>query len=353
MTATIGAPARVSPLADQRERRLVVTPEGVPISFELASVGDRAGALILDLVIVTVAIVAIAALAATALGGSLDGGSWLKPFIVVALFLLQNFYFAFFELRWQGWTPGKRLIGIRVIDARGGPLEPSAILARNLVRELELWMPLRFILGGRTLWPDAPGWAWLVACLWTLVFLLLPLFNRDRLRVGDLIGGTWVVVQPKPVLLPDLAAALDDVRPRPAGAAAAPAPRAPAYAFTEDQLGVYGEFELQVLEEALRGNPGPERTASLVAITNKIRIKLRYEPDVREVDVELFLNNYYTAVRAHLERRRLFGKRKADKFSCPPSRPRAAASCPRCVNLTCCKSGRRWRSLHRRHGRAP
>lgn len=301
----------VSPLAEQRERRLVLTPEGVPISFDLAAVGDRAGALIIDLVIVLLAIVAIAVLASTALGASFATDSWLKPLIVVALFLIQNFYFAFFELRWQGWTPGKRIVGIRVIDARGGPLEPSAILARNLLRELELWMPLRFILGGRSLWPDAPGWAWLLACLWTLVFLLLPLFNRDRLRAGDLVAGTWVVVQPKPVLLPDLAAALDDARPRPAGAA----PPAPAYPFTEAQLGVYGEFELQVLEEALRGAPGPERTAALIAITNKIRTKLRYEPAVRELDVELFLNTYYTAVRAQLERRRLFGKRKADKFS--------------------------------------
>ncbi len=303
----------LSPLAEPRERRLVLTPEGVPISFELASVGDRAGALILDFVILILVLLALGLLASTAFGASLDG-SWLRPLIVIALFLIQNFYFAFFELRWQGWTPGKRIVGIRVIDARGGPLEPSAILARNLVRELELWMPLRFLLGGRVLWPDAPGWAWLVASLWMLVFLLLPLFNRDRLRVGDLIGGTWVVVQPKPLLLPDLAAALDDARPRPAGAAGA-APRVPAYAFTEAQLGVYGEFELQVLEEALRGTAGPERTASLIAITNKIRTKLRYEPPVREADVELFLNTYYTAIRAQLERRRLFGKRKADKFS--------------------------------------
>ena len=311
MTAPV-APRPGPPLAQARERRQVLTPEGMPISFELASVGDRAGALILDLVIMIVALIVLAVLASLALGGRFASDSWLKPLIVVALFLIQNFYFAFFELRWQGWTPGKRIVGIRVIDARGGPLEPSAILARNLLRELELWMPLRFILGGRTLWPDAPGWAWLVACLWTLVFLLLPLFNRDRLRVGDLVAGTWVVVQPKPVLLPDLAAALDD-GPRAAHAGAA-AP-APAYAFTDAQLGVYGEFELQVLEDALRGPPGPERAAALHAITDKIRTKLRYEPAVPTADVERFLNTYYTAVRAHLERRRLFGKRKADKYS--------------------------------------
>jgi uncharacterized RDD family membrane protein YckC len=304
------ATTRPLALADKRERREVLTPEGVPISFELASVSDRAGALVLDLVFLFLAVLAIALVASLALGASFQRDSWLRPLVLIALFLLQNFYFAFFELRWQGSTPGKRVVGIRVIDARGGPLEPSSILARNLMRELEVWMPIRFLFGGRAMWPDAPGWAFVVASLWTLVFLLLPLFNRDRLRAGDLVGGTWVVLQPRPVLLPDLAATADDARPRRAGG-----PPPAAYTFTEQQLGVYGEFELSVLEQALRGEPGPERTASLVAITNKIRVKLRYEPEVRAADVELFLNTYYTAVRAHLERRRLFGKRKADKYS--------------------------------------
>jgi uncharacterized RDD family membrane protein YckC len=336
---TTSAPplAVLSPLAERKERREVITPEGVPISFELASVGDRAGALILDLVFQFIAILAVALIASLALGASFQRDSWLRPLVLIALFLLQNFYFAFFELRWQGWTPGKRVVGIRVIDSRGGPLEPSAILARNLMRELELWMPIRFLIGGRAMWPDAPGWAFIVASLWTLIFLLLPLFNRDRLRAGDLVGGTWVVMQPKPVLLPDLAATSEVARPggfagstasnasaasggatgragQTGSAGFALAPAAP-FAFTEAQLGVYGEFELTVLEQALRGEPGPERTASLIAITNKIRAKLRYEPTVRAADVELFLNTYYTAVRAHLERRRLFGKRKADKYS--------------------------------------
>ena len=299
------------PLAEKRERREVLTPEGVPISFDLASVGDRAGALMLDICLVCAVIAAIALIASAALGASFERDSWLRPLVLIALFLIQNFYFAFFELRWQGWTPGKRAVGIRVIDARGGALEPSAILARNLMRELELWMPARFILGGRALWPDAPGWMWAVASLWTLVFLLLPLFNRDHLRAGDLVAGTWVVIQPKPVLLPDLAAAADEALPGRAVSGFGPT----GYTFTEAQLGVYGEFELQVLEQALRGQPGPDRSASLVAITNKIREKLRYEHPVRADDVELFLHTYYTDVRAHLERRRLFGKRKADKYS--------------------------------------
>src|SRR5262249_22569234 len=157
----------------------------------------------------------------------------------------------------QGATPGKRRIGIRVIDARGGQLETSAVLARNLIRELEVWTPLRFLLAGGLVWPDAPGWARLLAIAWTFVFLFMPAFNKDRLRIGDMIAGTRVVMQPQVVLMPDLvdeAAAAPRVTARAGSGAAGALP--PAHAFTEAQLGIYGIYELQVLESVLRSSPG-------------------------------------------------------------------------------------------------
>ena len=72
-----------------------------------------------------------------------------------------------------------------------------------LVREIEVWQPLAFLIAGSEMWPDAPAWAKLVSGFWLFVFMLMPLFNRDRLRIGDMLGGTRVVVQPKPLLLPD------------------------------------------------------------------------------------------------------------------------------------------------------
>src|SRR5690349_11712035 len=110
--------------------------------------------------------------------GSMMEGSWLMAVVIVLAFLLLNFYFAFFEVRWQGSTPGKRRVGIRVIDARGGQLETSAVLARNFIRELEVWTPLRLLVLGSVVWPDAPGWAQVCAGAWAMVFLLLPLFNK-------------------------------------------------------------------------------------------------------------------------------------------------------------------------------
>jgi uncharacterized RDD family membrane protein YckC len=299
--------AALRPDDDGKLARDVVTPEGIPLRFTLARAGDRAAAFVLDVVVLFAVIVAISLGLSLAVG---DASSWLTAVIVVLAFLLFNFYFAFFEVRWQGATPGKRWLGIRVIDARGGQLETSAVLARNLVRELEAWIPLRFLLAGDLVWPEAPGWARLVAGAWALAFLFTPLFNRDRLRIGDLIAGTRVVVRPRVVLVPDLA---DDDRPaarRPVLAGAAPA----TYTFSDAQLGIYGIYELQVLEDVLRGDPvHPAHWEAVRTVSEKVRQKIGYE--ATRVDDERFLRDFYAAQRAHLEQKLLFGQRRQDKFS--------------------------------------
>lgn len=294
------APQRAENLKFMRE---IVTPEGVPIRFQLARGGDRAGAFCLDILFQIIALTVIGLGLNLAVGGSIEG-SWLTAVMVVLAFLILNFYFAFFEVRWQGATPGKRRIGIRVIDARGGQLETSAVLARNLVRELEVWMPLRFLVAGRVVWPGAPTWAFLLAGAWTFVFLLFPLFNKDRLRIGDLIAGTLVVQQPKLVLVPDLVSE------------AAQSPRGPqaVYTFTAKQLGYYGIYELQVLEGVLRQTPDmPGWFEAITTVTDKIRVKIGYDAPIQ--DSHRFLQDFYAAQRSHLEQQMLFGKRREDKYS--------------------------------------
>jgi uncharacterized RDD family membrane protein YckC len=302
---TVGALARDRTEAPKLVRE-IVTPEGIPIRFQLARIGDRATAFLLDCVIQIGVLVGLGLGLRVATGGHTD--SFLTAVIVIAAFLLLNFYFAFFEIRWQGSTPGKRRLGIRVIDARGGQLETGAVLARNLIRELEVWMPLRFLLAGRLVWPGAPAWAFLAAGAWTFVFMLMPLFNKDHLRVGDLIAGTRVVQQPRLVLVPDL------VDEQAANAVAAPA--RPAFAFTEAQLGVYGIYELQVLEGVLRRSPAEVGyDEAIAAVSDKIRAKLGY---TERVDYhERFLRDFYAALRAHLEQKLLFGQRREDKHAKP------------------------------------
>lgn len=283
--------------------REIVTPEGVAINFELAALGERATAFLLD------AIVMFAALVGISLVFSIAGASseLLKPIMTVLAFVVFNFYFAFFEIRWQGQTPGKRAMRIRVIDARGGQLETQAVLARNLVRQLETWMPLEFLIAFSWFSLDYPRWTLLLAGLWLLVLLLLPALNKDKLRVGDIIGGTRVVQKPKVVLVPDLAAAGMESMERRAQAR-------PTFTFTDEQLGVYGIYELQVLEDVLRQDPSkPSYYDAISTVCDKIREKIKYEPRIESS--ERFLKDFYAALRAHLEQKMLFGQRKADKFA--------------------------------------
>ncbi|MCE9572756.1 MAG: RDD family protein [Deltaproteobacteria bacterium] len=290
--------------------REIKTPEGIPIHFTLARAGDRAAAFAIDLVIQIAALMLVAVVAGLALGREAEA-SWLTPVILILSFLLVNFYFAFFEIRWQGATPGKRRVGLRVIDARGGQLETTAVLARNLVRELEVWTPARFLVAGGVMWPGAPGWAVVLASAWTFVFLFMPLFNKDRLRVGDLIAGTRVVMQPRVVLLPDLVTV---VAPAQVAAVAGPAVAgARAYVFTDAQLAVYGIYELQVLEGVLRGQADRAHQVAVQTVAEKIRAKIGYDQPV--TDDEAFLRDFYAALRGHLEQKMLFGHRREDKHA--------------------------------------
>ena len=134
----------------------------------------------------------------------------------------------------------------------------------------------------------------LLGLAWSLIFLLFPLFNRDRLRAGDLIGGTWVIEAPKRKLLADLS----EARPE------------RAYAFTDAETGAYGIKELHVLEDVLRARDAQ----AMGAVAERIRAKIGRAAKPGETDAA-FLDAYYGALRKRLEGGLLFGQRKADKNS--------------------------------------
>jgi uncharacterized RDD family membrane protein YckC len=296
---------RLLPRRDE-QRREIITPEGVPLSLALAERGDRAAAFLMDAFFIAGGLLVLVLLAVFASRGRLEAGSWTTSFALLAVFALRNFYFIAFEMRWRGQTPGKRALKIRVIDRHGGALTADMVVARNLLREIEVFLPLGVLVAGQELWPGAPTWARLVASLWVLVLGLVPFFNRDRLRIGDLVAGTMVVRSPAVFLMPDIG-----------GLVAEQARRAETrYQFTPAQLEVYGIYELQVLENVLRDEKtGAARQDAIDLVCDKIKTKIEWDREHWAVDAERFLREFYAALRAQLERKMLFGKRQEDKFS--------------------------------------
>lgn len=281
-------------------QRRIVTPEGVALPVYLAQRGERAVAFFIDQLILLAILAAIWFVFGLA---SMHGESqWLSAVQVIVSFLIWTFYFAAFEVAWRGATPGKRLMGLRVIDRRGGPLRTEAVIVRNLTREIEVFLPVAMLVYG-----SFAGWQIWLTSVWLFILALMPLFNRDRMRVGDLIAGTWVIDKTKRQLLPDLTVGNGDTS---RGGALE-------FQFTSEQLSIYGVYELQVLEEVLRRDDS-QMAGRREVVGNSIRRKISWQGNVSAQDETAFLEAFYTALRAHLERRILFGERRENKLEKSP-----------------------------------
>ena len=295
---TAAAPALRPDLA--KRHRELITPEGLALPLTIASRGARAGALLLDLALIfTVLIVLSIVLGLVELGvlnADLETASPAVELVLVLLMLvmfLSRFgYFLFFELGPRGATPGKRALGIRVAARGGGRLTAEAVIARNLMRDVEVFIPTIFLLSSIGSAMGVTGWA---AAIWLAVFVLFPFFNKDNLRAGDLVAGTWVV-EAEHRKLPQAMSVREEEAP------------AQSYRFGEAELSVYGEHELQVLESVLRQNNPEAMRQVLEAICRKLGWQAGSGDD------RVFLEAFYAALRARLEGDMRFGKRKKDKF---------------------------------------
>ncbi|MCL9982386.1 MAG: RDD family protein [Erythrobacter sp.] len=303
--------------AAEKRSRVMITPEGLALPVTLASRGGRAGALMLDVMIIFGGLLAFNLLLLWIAGGLLEGTAFdpssaprgaqefLQILMVISGFVTWYGYFLVQELGPRGATLGKRMVGIRIAARSGGRLAPEAVIARNLIRDVELFYPLVLVLVLLVLSSEGEdigllAWA---ATGWFALFLLFPFFNRDALRAGDIVAGTWVVEAPRTKLAATLSTQ---------GAAAnrgASEVTGARYEFGDKELAVYGEKELQTLERMLR-DAQPE---ALAAVHATICRKIGWNPGAG--DERAFLEAFYAQLRAKLEGDMRFGKRKADKFS--------------------------------------
>ncbi|PIE08567.1 MAG: hypothetical protein CSA74_01715 [Rhodobacterales bacterium] len=288
--------------AERPDPHRLMPPEGVPITLRVATIGARFGAQITDILITTVA--AVALLLFTFLS-SLTGSNTLISLFVLLFFFIRVPYYAVTELIWNGQTLGKKMMSIKVVSEDGGPLTAHALVARNLMKEAEIFLPgtLLFTLDAATPLVSLLTFGWILATL------IVPLANPRRRRLGDMMAGTYVVQLPVAVLLADVSRTAP-----PAGA------KTEGYRFFAHQLDHYGVFELQTLEDLLRAAERhgkmipPLQRAALATVAERVRKKIGYGETVPEAEHLAFLKAFYKAQRGHLEQRQLFGERRANKF---------------------------------------
>ncbi len=294
--------SKASPIANRRlleaardKRRIeVLPPEGVPIHFEVATLGSRFLAQLLDLLITNVSLFLL--FLAVLFSFSI-AFSEMSAFFILLTFAIRAPYYILTELVWNGRTIGKRISGMRVISADGQRLGAYQIVVRNLMKELEVFLPLTILFG----FGNADGWTQGMMFIWLVLMLATPFFQKRKQRIGDIIAGTYVISLPKTNLDAELAQ----------GEGA----KAKRFEFSPSHLEHYGRFELQTLETVLRSQPGvpglEKREREVVAAIVK---KIGYLGAVRVEESHIFLSEFYTAQRAFLEGRSLLGDKREDKF---------------------------------------
>ena len=158
---------------DLRQHHGVETPEHVDVQFELAGVGSRMAAGLLDLLFLVLALLVLV-IGGGAIGDTLASGSmarsWLSAVMILLTFCFVWGYFTLFEALNGGRTPGKQALGIRVVMDTGRSITPQAAVVRNLVRFIDCYVPI----------PVAPA-------------LLSMFLHSSNKRPGDMAAGTIVV----------------------------------------------------------------------------------------------------------------------------------------------------------------
>jgi len=165
-----------------REDYRLLTPENVELRFDVAGLGSRLGAAIIDYVVIGFSYVVLI-VGGMVLGGAADaairawdpGGAAAIAGLFLAVSLIFAFggwwgYFLLFELVWNGQSPGKRLLGLRVVRRDGRPLDFVTALVRNVLR----WIDQAALIG---------------------VFAMVV--DGSSRRLGDIAAGTIVVREPR------------------------------------------------------------------------------------------------------------------------------------------------------------
>lgn len=155
------------------EKLTIDTPEQIALEFPLAGAGSRFLAITIDTLLQLAGFLVLGLIGLAALWlrstGFASLATWTAAVLIFGAFLLYYGYYAAFESMWVGQTPGKRVLGIRVISTSGQPITPFTAILRNLLRIVDQ-MPGIYAVG-----------------------VLSIFFTARNQRLGDLVAGTVVV----------------------------------------------------------------------------------------------------------------------------------------------------------------
>jgi uncharacterized RDD family membrane protein YckC len=172
-------------IIETEETLVIETPERVQLEFALASIGNRFLAVAIDHFIQYLSIFLMAWaffwIAGFGESNAVDSAEqvfsempkWTIAILIIVLFLIFAGYFIVFEWLWNGQTPGKRLLKLRVIRDDGRPLTLWEAIARNLLRICDA----------------VPGF---IIPIYSVGLIVIFLSGRDQ-RVGDIFAGTVVI----------------------------------------------------------------------------------------------------------------------------------------------------------------
>lgn len=173
------------PIIETEETLIIETPERVPLAFALASIGNRFLAVAIDhfiqylsMILIAWAFISMTGINLSALEESpqsffTEMPKWTLALMVLVIFIVFAAYFIIFEWLWNGQTPGKRLLKLRVIREDGRPITIWEAVARNLLRIFDTF----------------PGF---VIPVYSIGLISIFLSSRDQ-RIGDMFAGTVVV----------------------------------------------------------------------------------------------------------------------------------------------------------------
>lgn len=153
------------------------TPEKIQFSYNISELGTRGLAYLIDLAIkftiitITVIILFLTIIESFFITSEMLDSNFnlIAAFFLIMWFLLDWFYFVFFEVIWEGQSPGKKLMKIRVIRSNGEPIQFDAIVLRNLLRSVD-GFPVFHIFG-----------------------FIVAFIDKKTRRLGDIVADTLVV----------------------------------------------------------------------------------------------------------------------------------------------------------------